>query len=815
MLTSNPLQPAPLRRATSRTRTAPEPLARPEVLFFYAFPFQAFSRLYAGPVDAGQYPPTIPGLENYSINYPFTSTALQVFAFAPVPDRAAVVARELQPHGYLILDLGQDVEVARLEMYGNLLLPPLAADSGPLFNFGLPRAVGVAVLEEPQLRRDLHDLWHIDAWLEPRGKILHSRYECRDLRAGYGWTTIHLPPTYGRFLLLYFADLPLIYSMEKYAPIGRGVDIQRLVLYPYLEDVDHHPAVEGTLLSVWQTRYPLPDSSDYWNFIGELPKQPETHQSLSGDRLNHRLPWPSVFSWLPVRGPATAWSYESDLLELDSDDRLILTLEATTDEIPVLDGLRLYRLDWNRLDPKEGGNVAADEAIRYHFEVYVTTDPEAAWSQDILHPSWRLVNPGFSSRASNPLFLIPFTEPVRARYVRLLVKLQKLPTAQTTATCGRLNISGIVLARCRDFILAPEPEEDIQVESVLLRLRGANILEDYAFIDGQSGFSLTLEARREGGPFQEIRSFRTLLDLVENSNARLFSNPRFGEKPVQKYQEQVTGTQSGQMRTDTLESATTTHTYLPAGRRNVTVSRTGSTTQHVQNAKDRLLERGDPDIAVFPDQDTTGVQTKRIYEGIPPTLPDPTSVTDAASFMQFIQELINDAGNAPIPINFGVGFSGSLGAQAGFGGSFGVSVSGGGSVGGGNTRAVVRGRQASVADSQTTVLYSDVHQMAEATGYTIQSRDGSSTENRSITRTDLSEEKRRAGLSVQYGGRYEDIILVTIPVRRTLSGLTSRATAPDRPPVSGDMLRLRVDHLPQGVKLDVEFRGMTIPRREP
>jgi hypothetical protein len=136
-------------------------------------------------------------------------------------------------------------------------------------------------------------------------------------------------------------------------------------------------------------------------------------------------------------------------------------------------------------------------------------------------------------------------------------------------------------------------------------------------------------------------------------------------------------------------------------------------------------------------------------------------------------------------------------------------------MGGGNTRAVVRGRQASVADSQTTVLYSDAHQMAEATGYTVQSRDGSSTENRSITRTDLSEEKRRAGLSVQYGGRYEDIILVTIPVRRTLSGLTSRATAPDRPPVSGDMLRLRVDHLPQDVKLDVEFRGVTIPRREP
>jgi len=136
-------------------------------------------------------------------------------------------------------------------------------------------------------------------------------------------------------------------------------------------------------------------------------------------------------------------------------------------------------------------------------------------------------------------------------------------------------------------------------------------------------------------------------------------------------------------------------------------------------------------------------------------------------------------------------------------------------VGGGNTRAVVRGRQASVADSQTTVLYTDSHQVAEATGYNLQKREGSSTDIRSVIRTDQSEEKRRAGLSVKYGGNYEDVILITIPVRRTLSGLASRASASDRPPLSGDMLRLRVDHLPQGVKLDVEFRGVTVPRREP
>jgi hypothetical protein len=459
--------------------------------------------------------------------------------------------------------------------------------------------------------------------------------------------------------------------------------------------------------------------------------------------------------------------------------------------------------------------VAPDSEIRYHFEVYVSNDAEAAWSKEARHPSWRLVNTGVTTRATNPFFLIPFAEPVRARYIRALVRLERIPNAETTAKYARLKLSGIMLGRCRDFILAPDPEEDIQVEAVLLRFRGPKLLEDYAYIDGQNGFSLILEARREGGPFQEIRRFRTLLDLVENSNARVFSNPRFGDKPVQIYTEDITGTQIGETRTDTVESSMTTDTSLPAGRRNVTVSRTGSTTQHVENAKDRLLQRGDPAIAAFPDQNTTGVQTKRIYEGIPSTFPDPTSVTDAATFVQFIQELLNDASNAPFPVNFGVGVSGSAGIQVGAGASVGISFSGGGSLGGGNTRAVVRGRQASVADSQTTTLYAESHQTATASGHTIQTREGSSTKNRTVKRTDNSEEKRRAGLAIQYGGTYEDLILVTIPVRRTLSGLTHWAGAPDRPPTTGDMMRVRVGHMPKEVKLDVEFRGTVVPRREP
>ena len=811
MPSSDPFKPSPLQRTTSRTRTAKVPIEA-EAIFIYGT--SEFEDLYAGPVDVNRFPPGITALSGALATYPITQGALQVFGCNPNEGRQEVIDRKPDPIIYVFVDLGKLCQISRIELYGNLLQPPVDAATGPLYNFGLPRRVSVAVAEEPRLRWDLHRIPHIEAWLADNSSPFHVRYEAQDVRALWGWTTIHLPPTYGRFLMFGFADLPLIMRPERRFG-GRGIDLQRLVIYPYLEDVDHHPVVEGVLVSVRQTNYAQPQLSPYWEMIFEGPPQPETHQSVT--ILYDRLPWPSVLSYLPITTDGrTEWTYESEIVKLDSDDRLVLTFAATTDEIPVLDALRFaHRVRHAKAKDPVVPWMADDAEVLYAIDVYVTNDEEAAWSPDLTHSSWRLVRAGANYAAQLAFFSVDFAEPVRSRYVRAVIALRKRPGAAAEATHGRLRLTAVALGRCRDFVLSPEPDEDLQVDAVLLRLYGKSLTDDYAFINGVDGLALTVETRTAGGPFQEIRRIRNLLDLVENTAVRQLSNPRVPDKPIQLYREHVDGTNSGNTRTDTSASQTNTDTTLPVNARNITVSRTGSTTTHVENAKTQLVDvLRDASIGSFPSRNTLGVETKRHYQFNVGDLPDPAMIQDPISLAQFMSDLLTFADVSPIPINFGVGVSGSLGASAVGQVSGGASVSVGGSIGGGKTLSTVRGDQASIGESQTTTLFAESHQQASSTGFSQQSRSGDSIEDRMVRREDLSAEVRKTGLSVRYGGVYEDVILVTVPVRRLLTGRSYVQSAADQPPLTGDMMRVRVDHLPDGVRLDVEFRGTILPIRE-
>jgi hypothetical protein len=135
--TTNPVAPAALRRTTSRTRTAPTAL-NPTVYSLHGSPFDV---LYAGPPTIPAIAPAYPGLQ---VSYPTAPPAIQVFA--TTASTTASVA--------LILDLGRNVDVARIELYGNPLLPAFYGDDGrPVFNFGLPRAIGVAIGEDLWLNR--------------------------------------------------------------------------------------------------------------------------------------------------------------------------------------------------------------------------------------------------------------------------------------------------------------------------------------------------------------------------------------------------------------------------------------------------------------------------------------------------------------------------------------------------------------------------------------------------------------------------------------------------------------------------------------
>ena len=197
-----PALPVALSRATSRTRTGRHPLS--PVTVWRVTGQGDIRMLYAGPVQIPAMAPILPG----SVAYPFTAEAVQVMAWAGSGDAIVVV----------MLDLGAEYDVARIELYGNLLLPPEEANGRPLYNFGVPRRVVVAVAEEATPYTDLHRQTWQHEWLGQSGFALGSRYETGDLRALWGWTPIHLPPTYGRYLTLVFTDLPLVLHDSRTGP---------------------------------------------------------------------------------------------------------------------------------------------------------------------------------------------------------------------------------------------------------------------------------------------------------------------------------------------------------------------------------------------------------------------------------------------------------------------------------------------------------------------------------------------------------------------------------------------------------------------
>ena len=756
--------------------------------------------LYAGPPAAAE---SLPGqVSGHAVDPPFRSSSVQVFA--AFGDQRAEVA--------LLLDLGENRDVARLELYGNLLLPPIEENGRPLGNFGLPHALAVAVVEEPWTEIDLHGLSHLSFWHGPLREVAHPRFTTLDLRALWGWTPIHLPATFGRYLVLLFSDLPRIWWR---GPVV-GVDIQRIVVYPFLEDVDHRPRVEYAPLASRQTHYT--GSSAYWSRLGVDPPDPAAHQSIGYAEEADALCLPSALVGLPAQSAATgsALLYMSDLLSIEDHDRALLTLEATCDEIPVLDAVRLtFRLPRDLKSVYRGPEVLPD----YLVSVYTTNDVEAAWSSDSGHPSWSRVLGDTLVRASvRNHEILTFAEPTWARWVQLRVRPMN-PEGADLGSHSRLVLTGLDLLRCRDFWLAPEDGQDIHVENVLLRLRGPRLLDDYAYLDGEHGVGLVLEARDEDGRFEELRCYRTLVELLEDTHHRVFANHRRADKPVQRLHE-ITDSRSTSTSDGTSSSSADVETMAKPGHPHTVVTRSGSLTTYTKRPRDNL---GGPPFSTLPAVDTTGITTSRRYGtatgDLEPMTFDLESLTPdglVEGFASWAQE-VADRG---MPVSLGL--SGNLGASIDLvaGGSAGIGANAGVQVGGGTTASETEGNQGSVVESETWTLSSYSRQDSK----TISASQGSASvdthDERDVVRNDQSDEVRKAGLEVRYGAVYEDIILVGIPVGRTLraprprrpTGLGLAQQMPARPP--GDAVRLRVDHLPPGVSLDVEFRGRVDPRRD-
>jgi hypothetical protein len=775
-----------------------------------AFPLDQIEELYAGaPTD----PATCSLFPGHMALPPFVGSSVRVRALGHEDADADLSVA-------VMLDLGSNRDVARLELYGNPLLPPAEEGGRPVHNLGLPRALALYALEDEHDEIDLHG--RVEPGVFDSRRLLGTRepgWATLDLRALHGWTPIHLPATFGRYLVLVFRDLPLVYPDDSTEP-RVGLDIQRIVVWPFLEDVDHRPHVEFSPVASRQRHYP--GSSAYWERVGVDPPDPDDNPSTGYDGGNDALLLPSALAgigaWSPEVGEVRL--YASDLVAIDApgtmqmeaDPRILLTLETTTDEVPTIEGVRL---DF-RPPPTHKGYYGPKSSWPpdYVMRVHVTNDREAAFSPDPAHPAWRPVCGPILVRASQSgIGKLLFVEPVRARWVRLTAT-PRAPEGVDSGGLARLQLSRVDILRCRDFVLAPEPLEDVRVDHVLLRFRGKQLLEDYAYLDGENGVGLTLEARAEGGSFEELVSVRNLVELLESTSHRIYANQRRIDKPVQRLRE-VTDARSRSTSegTSRQESDTTTDVRPEYGNRQVT--RAGSVTTYSDRPKDNL---GDAPFAGLPDETLDGLRTTRSFEvdfeDIQPPQLDPN--LDPAAVFEDLFNWSNELTSQGLPVSVGAGYNQgfNIGASAGVqvGGSAGGSFNVGTQLGGGITRSEVEGSQGSVVQSEAQTIEAHSRQKTTADVETEGRQRTRSHDERDTVREDLSAEVRRAGVEVRYGGRDEDIILCVLPVGRMLRGSPWGTGYQGELVPAEDVVRLRVDHLPPDVRLDVEFRGRLIPR---
>lgn len=802
--------PVQLERATSRTRTGPHPIDSPSVTALVPAPYGGFSELYAGPVVQ---PGSVPGLPGTAAS-PFADQAVQVRAVAadPAADPATLFL-------ILVLDLGQPTDVARIELYGNLLLPPVEDDGQPRHNFGLPRYVGTAVLDGDESYVDRHGLSWSDAWVASdgvHGEYWQPRDVVRDLRGLWGWTPLHLPPTFGQRLMLVFRDLPWVFD-EVTGQARRGVDIQRLVVFPFCEDVDHRPQVEFVPVASRQTRFF--DPSLFWQSHGEAAPDAARHQGVFREPyLGHAL-LPSALVGIghSPHGNAPLSVYASDPLPKDDPEaRVVLVLQTTTDEIPLIHGIRLTTV---RL-PFKGGEGMPD----YRIAIDASNDVEAAHSPTLDHPGWkrvmppRLIRPSLAGERFTEALM--FRHPAWARFLRLVVEIVAGPEVQ--AIDRRFQVESLSLLRPRDYVLIPESDQDIQVDTVVLRLRGPRLMDDYAFVDGASGMGLTLLHREAGGASQDLQRFRTLLELLENAQTRVFANQRLLDRRHQLMTETIDGDHTG-----TRDSTATTKgeqvTVVRPEFDNRQVVRSGSVTTHSDDPRNALP--GTPFHGI-PEGPLGEITTRRWYPPFEfPQLPDMTNLATLPAAISSFVESLDDMGQ-PGTLSIGFNTARSGGASGGIGisisgsDSFGGSISGSVQLGGGTTFTNVSGRQGTVTQGETVTVESRQRQETTATQSTEATETASTQDRRDIERWDRTPEIRRPGVNVRYAGEIEDIILAVIPVGLVLQGRQpppeadrDRPTTGDPQPVpAGDELRLRIDHLPPGLSLDCEFRGTIFPR---
>jgi hypothetical protein len=733
--------------------------------------------------------------------------------------------------------------VTRVSLLGNLLFQPTYDDRGPLHNFGLPRTIRIFV--PPSWRKPF----------SPENPPPHPRdwkllYENTDLRGFWGWTHLDFTPVRTAHLIFQFDHLPqlpdniLQERAQEADKLGvpwhfRGLSIERLGIHAYDNETNTSPEAKYTPVVSWHSKYekqPQPFVSKYWSggYPPIFPVEQAKHQSIYLDNSyvseNTLLTFdllPSALVGLPTQyqspgGPVIEGIsstddgylylpyYSGDLILGGRDVSTSLVIQTSDVEPPAIRGLRIKVPFTSRPEQNYTNHPEAD------CIVYYTDDPEVAFSsnpdrtgwKEIMRTEWGFYFGGVSESAN---FLwgqdLIFPHDYRARFYRLEYA---FPEGDYSPP-KRLELSELSLLRSSYPSLVAYGDEVLQLDEVQLRLRGPNILDDYAYINGYHIMNLTLEVSRRGRPYEPILNLRNLLDVREKTRAQIIARQRATRSRKQVFEEDhdaaLQRAYSVIRQIMTRGSVAGDDEMTPFGNNSLLFELTEEQRQQARTRISELLRdiegiTTDRDMLVAPEVldlfkllDTAGVpaiafrdfinskNTSSFWKLLRVPLPGKTLEITADGLIdrRSLTRALYSGVFEQLPSRPSLSLSGSFGGQFIGGGSLGVSVQ----LDGGKSTSVSEGSQGQANETMTV------------TGETT----------RRVTRKDIVEQTEWydwKGQEIKVAGAAMDIVTIRVPVGIVLSPNQESTEKPDS-------FRVRVDLLPPGVKLDVKFIGTARP----
>lgn len=480
---------------------------------------------------------------NLRISYP---TASGSYLVIETRSTGSLQQGSERPSLLLVLNLREPVTISRVSLMGNLLIPPVYDDRGPESNFGLPKTIKIYTVDYwPTLQEVISNQKPI-----PHPRDWRQVYENNDLRALWGWTPLTFHPVHCSFLIFDMSEFPILWKDQKYGVV-RGLSIQRLGVHSYVQSTNSEKDVEFSPVTSWQSEYepqPNPFESKYWKHKGISTVVQDQHQSIYRDEILKDFKYPdSGFDLLPstlidlppeykiqngsftlpqslaeygvkiTNGYWTLSYYSGDVIKKDESISTNLIVQVIEDEMPFIEGMLLEeKLPRGVENTTEG---YPDSIIN----LYYTDEPDVAFSPNSKRVGWKLIRGYRFSGTFEPYGLqVIFPYEINARFYRIEHRFQVTEFYPPR----RFELSKLKLLRARHRPLVACKDETLQLEEVRLKLKGKNLIDDYAYVNGKDIMDLIFEASTQGQPFQPFLSLRNVLDIREKTRSQFIVNAR-------------------------------------------------------------------------------------------------------------------------------------------------------------------------------------------------------------------------------------------------------------------------------------------------